>query len=82
MKSSWTDGLEESLAQDVRGDFKSSLITRKRLAALLEDKIRGADKTAMNKEGYDISNWSLKQADLIGFKRGLTEVINLILEHD
>jgi hypothetical protein len=80
MKQSWTQGLDETLVNDVRGDFKSSLITRKRLATLLEDKIRSADKTAMNKEGYDVSNWSLKQADLIGFKRALTEVIDLILE--
>ncbi len=82
MKSSWTDGLDETLAQEVRGDFKSSLITRKRLAALLEEKIRSADKTSMNKEGYDIANWPLKQADLIGYKRGMTEIVNLILEHE
>jgi hypothetical protein len=80
MKASWTVGLDEQVAKDVRGDFKSSLLTRKRLAALLEDKIRSADKTAMNKEGYDVSNWALKQADLIGFKRALNEVIELILE--
>jgi len=80
MKASWTQGLEDQLAKDVRGDFKSSLIIRKRLATLLEDKIRSADKTAMNKDGYDISNWALKQADLIGFKRALNEIIELILE--
>lgn len=80
MKTRWTQGLDETLVNDVRGDFKSSLITRKRLALLLEEDIKGADKTAMNKDGYDISNWALKQADLIGYKRALTHVINLILE--
>jgi hypothetical protein len=80
MKASWTSGLDEALVKEVRGDFKSSLIVRKRLAEMLEEDIRGADKTAMNKDGYDVSNWALKQADLIGFKRGLQHVINLILE--
>jgi hypothetical protein len=80
MKASWTNGLDDQMKQDVRGDFKSSLVTRKRLAAMLEDKIREADTTALNKNGYDVSNWALKQADLIGFKRALNEVISLILE--
>jgi hypothetical protein len=80
MKASWTQGLDEQLVKDIRGDFKSSLLTRKRLAKLLEDKIHNADKTAMNKEGYDLPNWAFKQADLIGFKRALNEVIELILE--
>lgn len=79
MKSSWTQGLDEQLVKDIRGDFASSLITRKRLAKLLEDKIKSADKSSLNKEGYDIANWALKQADLIGYKRALIEVIDLIL---
>ena len=80
MKASWTNGLDDQMKQDVRGDFKSSLITRRRLATILEDKIEEADKTSQNKDGYDVSNWALKQADLIGFKRALNEVISLILE--
>jgi hypothetical protein len=79
MKNSWTQGLDEQATKDVRGDFSSSLITRKRLAKLLEEKIKSADKSSLNKEGYDIANWALKQADLIGYKRALIEVIDLIL---
>jgi hypothetical protein len=80
MKTRWTQGLDETLSQDVRGDFKSSLVTRKRLAALLEEDVRSAEKTALNKDGYDVANWALKQADLIGYKRALQHVINLIIE--
>lgn len=80
MKTRWTQGLDETTIQDVRGDFKSSLVTRKRLALLLDEDIRSAEKTALNKDGYDVANWALKQADLIGYKRALQHVINLILE--
>ena len=78
MKASWINGLEPQLQQDVRGDFASSRVTRKRLTELLDDHIKTADKTALNKDGYDIPNWALKQADLIGYKRALNEIINLI----
>ena len=79
MKQSWTQGLDEQQVKDIRGDFTSSLLTRKRLAKLLEDKIKSSDKVSLNKDAYDISNWALKQADLIGYKRALTEIIDLIL---
>jgi hypothetical protein len=80
MKSSWTQGLDEQAIKDVKGDFLSSLVTRKRLAVLLNKKIEEAETTALNKEGYDVSNWALKQADLIGYKRALSDVIKLILD--
>lgn len=80
MKLSWLQGLDEEQKKDVRGDFKSSLVTRKRLTTLLENKIEEAEISALNKEGYEISNWALKQADIIGYKRALRDVINLITE--
>lgn len=80
MKVSWVQGLDEQLAKDVAGDFKSSLVTRKRLAALLEKKIREKEISSVSLEGYDIANWAYKQADLIGYKRALLDVIDLILE--
>lgn len=80
MKSSWTQGLDDQSVKDVRGDYISSLVTRKRLAVLLEKKIKEADTTSLNKDGYDVANWALKQADLIGYKRALKEIINLITD--
>lgn len=80
MKSSWLKGLDPERAKDVRGDYLSSLVTRKRLIEICEERIKTADKTSLNKEGYDIANWALKQADLIGYKRAIEEIINLINE--
>lgn len=79
MKSSWTHNLEEQRVKDIAGDFKSSLITRKRLVELLEAKIGEADTSSLDKT-YDNPNWALKQADYIGYKRALKDVINLITE--
>jgi len=80
MKKSWTQGLDETRTKDVRGDYLSSLILRKRLVELLEEKITIAETTSLNKEGYDVANWAYKQADLIGFKRALRDVINLVTD--
>lgn len=80
MKTSWTHGLDEQMAKDVAGDFKSSLVTRKRLAELLQSKIDSAETSSLNKDNYDLANWAYLQADLVGYKRALKETIKLILE--
>lgn len=80
MKSSWTKGLEDDHAKEVRGDYLSSHLLRKRLIKLLEEKIEAAEVSSVNKDGYDVANWAYKQADLIGFKRALRDVINLVTD--
>ncbi len=80
MKQSWTKGLDDTRAKDVRGDYLSSLTTRKRLTELLEEKINVAEVASFDKEGYEVANWAYKQADLIGYKRALRDVINLIID--
>jgi len=80
MKKSWITGLDEHDEKELRGDFASSQVTRKRLAKLLEDKAKVAHDNSIAKEGYDIPNWPYKQADHIGYQRALKEVIDLILE--
>jgi len=80
MKASWTKGLDETRTKDIRGDYISSLLMRKRLIELLEEKINTAEVTSYDKEGYDVANWAYKQADLIGYKRALRDVINLVTD--
>jgi hypothetical protein len=80
MKQSWTLGLEPDIAKEIKGDFKSSLLVRNRLAVLLNDKITSSRRALVNKEGYEVANWAYKQADGIGYERALQEVISLILE--
>jgi hypothetical protein len=80
MKASWLQGLDEQLAKDVSGDFKSSLVTRKRLATLLEEKVKEKENSSLSAEEYNVANWAYKQADLVGYKRAIRDVLNLILE--
>mgnify|MGYP006921354835 CR=1 FL=1 len=78
MKLSWTQGLEPDIAKEIKEAFKSSSLVRKRLKVLIEDKIESTHKNSLSKEGYEISNWSLKQADNVGYERALRDIISLI----
>ena len=78
MKQSWTKGLDKDLALEVKQHFASSLILRKRLIDMLQEKEREASKDGRSKGGYDCPNWAYKQADLVGYSRALQDVISLI----
>jgi len=79
MKQSWTTGLPLDAQKELKGDFISSQVTRKRLIKLLEDKMTSAQDLSETKDGYDITNWAYKQADNVGYQRALKEVIDLII---
>lgn len=78
MKTLWVQGLEADIAKEIRGDFKSSHLVRKRLTTILEDKIATNRKASLDKDGYDVANWAMKQADRIGYERALEMVISLV----
>ncbi len=78
MKVSWTKGVDKELAIDIRQNFKESLVMRKRLAQLLEEKAEVSLAASRSKVTYDNPNWALLQADAVGYQRALQEVISLI----
>lgn len=80
MKKSWTAGLDAQERDDVLASYKASTVMRRRLKALLEDKIRQSSSTARAKPSYDNPNWAYLQADNVGFLRALHEIIDLIDE--
>lgn len=80
MKQSWTVGLEPDAAKEIKGDFKSSLLVRKRLKKLLEDKIQESRRDARQKVNYDKANWHEYMADSLGYERALEFVIDLVTE--
>lgn len=82
MYKSWTQGLDPELVKDIRADFKSSLITRRRLAAMLRDKIDEQIKLSLAIDNYEVANWSHKVADNHGYIRALRFVIDLIEDKD
>lgn len=78
MKTAWTQGLDKELATDVRQNFKESLVMRKRLTKILEDKAASSVRASHSKEGYDCPNWAYKQADSRGYERAIKEIISFL----
>lgn len=78
MKKSWTQGLEASLATEMKMSYTSSLILRRRLVEMLRVKERENYKSNISKDDYDSPNWSAKKADSIGYARALSDIIDLI----
>lgn len=76
MKTTWTKGVDSQLEADIKSAFKSATVVRSRLTDICKEKIESASST--NKAQYDCPNWCYQQADLIGYKRALEEVISLL----
>lgn len=76
MKTTWTKGLEEDQQGRIKSAFKSSSEVRSRLTAICNDKIESVMSTHKNQ--YDGPNWAFEQADCIGYRRALEEIISLL----
>lgn len=80
MKTCWTKGLESNQQPEMKQQFKEALVVRKRLQALLEEKIDESVRESRGKAGYASPAWPYKQADHRGYERALAEVISMISE--
>lgn len=80
LKTVWTSGLAKELANEVRTNYKESLVLRRRLAKLLEDKADTSVKNSRSKLLYENPNWALLQADQRGYERAVMEILELISE--
>ena len=78
MKTIWTEGLEPDVAKEIRGDFISSHLVRKRLKKIVEDKIATSHASLRQKDIYDKPNFGVLAADSIGYERAMREIISLI----
>jgi len=78
MKIGWTKGLEPDHAKEIRGDFISSHLVRKRLKKMLEEKIDTSHASLRQKDIYEKPNFGVLVADSIGYERAMAEVISLL----
>lgn len=76
MKTSWTKGLDEQGVADIQSSFKAATRLRARLVELCEGKSDSSLTT--NKDQYESPNWCYQQADNIGYRRALNEIISLL----
>jgi hypothetical protein len=80
LNTKWTAGLNKELADELRRNYKESLVMRRRLKKLLDDKADASTKNSRSKLLYDNPNWALLQADQRGYERAMEEIIELISE--
>jgi hypothetical protein len=78
LKTSLLKGLNEKDKEEMKGLFIQSLRLRNQIIKTLEEKIRVIDAESVSKEGYESPSWAYKQADIVGYKRALKEIISLI----
>lgn len=75
----WTGHIKDKdEAEDFKKYIRNSSPILDRLSEIIEEKMKAARKEAHDKEGYESPAWAFKQADLIGFERGLIEVQKLL----
>ena len=80
MKTSWTDGIEDQRASEVKQNFKESAIMRRRLVELLHKEIAISVRESRGKDNYSRPNWAYEQADARGYERAIAKVIELVTE--
>lgn len=78
LKTVWTTGMAKELADEVRRNYKESLVMRRRLAKLLKDYADTSTKNSRSKLLYENPNWALLQADQRGYERAMMEILELI----
>lgn len=78
MKTVWVKGLTKEQETELRKDFVGSVMLRKRLSELLEDKSKSSREGSISKDNYSNPNWAYLQADARGYERALNEVISLL----
>ena len=76
MKTTWIKGVDAQQEADIKSAFKAATVVRSRLSAICDEKVLTALST--NKGQYDNPNWCYQQADIIGYRRALEEVISLL----
>lgn len=80
MFKSWTLGVSKEIATDITQNFKESVVMRRRLRHLLQEKSESYAREVEAKATYDSPNWAYIQADRVGYARAIREIISLIDE--
>lgn len=79
MISAWTKNLSDTDEQDqFRKQVLGSKVVLDRLQTLLNEMKEDVDNTELNTKIYDIPNWEVRQADMIGYRRCIKHISKLI----
>ena len=78
MKTSITKGLNKQDAEIVTRQFDESISLRRQFVRVLEEKIRTNESEILSKNLYENPNWAYRQADSVGYRRALDEIISIL----
>lgn len=76
LKSILTKGLTKEEVKLVEEQIDSYIVEH--LKRLLIERLDTKERISIKETEYDNSNWAYKQADTVGYKRGLTDIISLL----
>lgn len=79
IKTSLLKGLDDQEKMEVKDGFSGSAAFREALRKHIAEKITSEQKNSRDPAKFDSPNWSLSQANSVGFERGLDYVLNLII---
>ncbi len=78
LKLDWFHGLKEEEKRERKELVLSARPTLDVLRGILVKRLKELDVLETSKESYDSPSWALQQADLIGSKRELKRMIDLL----
>lgn len=76
-----TRGKSEEKIEILEDSFQASTSFLKELKALLESRIENKIKESENSTNYETPSWSEYQADSIGYRRAIREILNLFVDN-
>lgn len=78
MKISILAGMTAEEKDMLKKEFHENSLLRKRLVAMLEERAMQNYKDLINTNSFDNPNWAYKQAEGVGYSRGISEIITLL----
>lgn len=80
MRPIWNKHIEKDEAKELEDTLKANWRLFEIITSILEEKIEVVDRDSIKVSGYDCPNWAYKQADIVGYKRAVQEMIKLFSE--
>ena len=80
MKTSILAGMSPDMKDALKKEFGETSQLRKRLVVMLEERALQNYKDLMSTNSFDNANWAYKQAEGVGYSRGISEIIALLSE--
>lgn len=78
MKTIWKNGLTAEQKKEVEAIFQGSHALRERLTTILDGKVSSSVTESTSKSSYEDPNWALRQADSVGYRRALQEILSIL----